>query len=94
MNRTTIFKNFKSILDNDKNKINLKQQLFLEKYVEKYNDDIDRLLIYHGIGTGKTRTSIIIAEKIMKLKQQIIDKYKNNVNDKKISIVMCFWLKS
>ena len=54
----------------DKDKINLKQQLFLEKYVEKYYkqvDIIDRLLIYHGIGTGKTRTSIIIAEKIMKL---------------------------
>jgi hypothetical protein len=67
MNRTNIFKKFKSILDNDKNKINLKQQLFLENYVEKYNDNIDRLLIYHGIGTGKTRTSIIIAEKIMKL---------------------------
>jgi hypothetical protein len=48
-------------------KINLKQQLFLEKYVEKNYDIIDRLLIYHGIGTGKTRTSIIIAEKIMKI---------------------------
>ena len=68
MSRTTIFESFRKMLDKDK--INLKQQLFLEKYVEKYYkqvDIIDRLLIYHGIGTGKTRTSIIIAEKIMKL---------------------------
>ena len=65
MSRTSIYKNFKAILDKDK--ISLKQQLFLENYVEKYNDNIDRLLIYHGIGTGKTRTSIIIAEKIMKI---------------------------
>jgi hypothetical protein len=68
MNRTTIYKTFREILDKDK--INLKQQLFLEKYVEKNykkDDIIDRLLIYHGIGTGKTRTSIIIAEKIMKI---------------------------
>jgi hypothetical protein len=68
MSRSTIFESFREMLDKDK--INLKQQLFLEKYVEKYykkEDIIDRLLIYHGIGTGKTRTSIIIAEKIMKL---------------------------
>ena len=61
----SIYETFKPILDKDK--INLKQQLFLDKYVEKYNNIIDRLLIYHGIGTGKTRTSIIIAEKIMKI---------------------------
>ena len=68
MSRTSIYKNFRDMLDKDK--VALKQQLFLEKYVEKYykdDDIIDRLLIYHGIGTGKTRTSIIIAEKIMKL---------------------------
>ena len=72
MHRTTIFESFREMLDKDK--INLKQQLFLEKYVEKYykkQDIIDRLLIYHGIGTGKTRTSIIIAEKIMKLNTKI-----------------------
>ena len=68
MRRTEIFATFFKSLDKDK--INLKQQLFLEKYVEKYYKDkdiIDRLLIYHTIGTGKTRTSIIIAEKIMKI---------------------------
>jgi|LakMenEpi03Aug12_release.lakeMendotaPanAssembly.Ray.scaffolds.fasta_scaffold38652_6 hypothetical protein len=68
MSRTFIYKDFRELLD--KNKVSLKQQLFLERYVEKYykvDDIIDRLLIYHGIGTGKTRTSIIIAEKIMKI---------------------------
>jgi hypothetical protein len=68
MSRTSIYKNFRDLLDKDK--VSLKQQLFLEKYVEKYykiDNIIDRLLIYHGIGTGKTRTSIIIAEKIMKI---------------------------
>ena len=68
MSRTFIYKSFRDLLDKDK--VSLKQQLFLEKYVEKYykdDDVIDRLLIYHGIGTGKTRTSIIIAEKIMKI---------------------------
>jgi hypothetical protein len=72
MSRSIIFKNFRDILDKDK--ISLKQQLFLEKYVEKYykiDNVIDRLLIYHGIGTGKTRTSIIIAEKIMKLNSKM-----------------------
>jgi hypothetical protein len=64
MHRTEIFRTFKKSLDKDK--INLKQQLFLEKYY-KDKDIIDRLLIYHTIGTGKTRTSIIIAEKIMKI---------------------------
>lgn len=63
--RSKIYKKFKPILDKDK--INLKQQIFLDKYVELNYDDIDRFLIYHGIGTGKTRTSIIIAEKIMKM---------------------------
>jgi hypothetical protein len=72
MSRTNNFTSFRDILDKDK--ISLKQQLFLEKYVEKYykvDDIIDRLLIYHGIGTGKTRTSIIIAEKIMKINSKM-----------------------
>jgi hypothetical protein len=72
MSRTSIYKNFRDLLDKDK--VSLKQQLFLEKYVEKYykiDNIIDRLLIYHGIGTGKTRTSIIIAEKIMKINSKM-----------------------
>ena len=47
--------------DND----GLKQQIFLEKYVRD-TPSVDRLLLYHGIGTGKTRTSIMIAESLMK----------------------------
>jgi DNA polymerase III delta prime subunit len=71
--RTKIFKSYKKILD-DKKKDELKQQIFLEKYVID-NKDIDRLLLYHGIGTGKTRTSIMIAEALMKQNS----KYKINV---------------
>ena len=72
MNRTSNYNIFRDLLDKDK--VSLKQQLFLEKYVEKYykiDNIIDRLLIYHGIGTGKTRTSIIIAEKIMKINSKM-----------------------
>jgi hypothetical protein len=63
--RIKIYKEFKNLFKNDKD--GLKQQLFLNSYVERYYDQIDRLLLYHGIGTGKTRSSIIIAEKIMKI---------------------------
>ena len=69
--RTQIFKSYKKYLNEG---IGLKQQLFLEKYVSD-NDDVDRLLLYHGIGTGKTRTSIMIAESLMKKNP----KYKINV---------------
>jgi len=64
--RLKIYKEFNKFFKDD-NK-GLKQQIFLNNYVEKYYDEIDRLLLYHGIGTGKTRSSIIIAEKIMKIK--------------------------
>lgn len=60
-----IYNEFKNLFKNDKQ--GLKQQLFLNNYVEKYYNSIDRFLLYHGIGTGKTRSSIIIAEKIMKI---------------------------
>jgi len=62
--QTTIYKKFKPILNEDK--ISLKQQLFLQHYVQNEYAIINRLLLYHGIGTGKTRSSIIIAETIMK----------------------------
>ena len=91
-----IYKEFNKLFKDDKE--GLKQQLFLNSYVEKYYDEIDRLLLYHGIGTGKTRTSIIIAEKIMKirpymkpiiilparLKTNYIDELHSYLNDKQI----------
>jgi len=61
--RTNIYKKYKDYLNDDKNP--LKQQNFLKRYVYD-NNNIDRLLLYHGIGTGKTRTSIMIAESLMK----------------------------
>jgi hypothetical protein len=93
--RLKIYKEFKNLFKDDKDA--LKQQLFLNSYVERYYDDIDRLLLYHGIGTGKTRSSIIIAEKIMKinpkmkptiilparLKTNYIDELKNYFIDNK-----------
>lgn len=60
--RTKILKDYKNLLKDGKG---LKQQLFLEKYVVD-NPNIDRLLLYHGIGTGKTRTSILISEALVK----------------------------
>ena len=100
MSRTSIFKNFRDILDKDK--ISLKQQLFLEKYVEQYykiDDVIDRLLIYHGIGTGKTRTSIIIAEKIMKINPKmkaiiiLPARLRTNYSDELIPIICAKFVK-
>lgn len=67
--RLKIYKEFNKLFKDDKE--GLKQQIFLNSYVEKYYDDIDRLLLYHGIGTGKTRSSIIIAEKIMRIKPEM-----------------------
>jgi hypothetical protein len=69
--RTKIFKSYKKYLNDGDG---LKQQLFLEKYVNDV-DEVDRLLLYHGIGTGKTRTSILICEALMKKNP----KYKVNV---------------
>jgi hypothetical protein len=43
----------------------LKQQRFLSSYVIRNYDIIDKMLLFHGIGTGKTCTSISIAEAIM-----------------------------
>lgn len=60
--RTKILKDYKKLLNDG---VGLKQQIFLEKYVID-NPNIDRLLLYHGIGTGKTRTSILISEALVK----------------------------
>lgn len=65
--RSKLYKLYKPILNDDNEKFNLKQQIFLQHYVKDNYDKIDKLLLYHGIGTGKTRSSILIAEEIMKL---------------------------
>ena len=89
--RSNIYKLYRPILDNLKK--GLKQQLFLEKYVEHNYNSIDRFLLYHGIGTGKTRSSIIIAEKIIsmnpKMKAIIIlpARLKTNYLDELIPII-------
>ena len=70
MLRIQTYNKYKDVI----NKHGLKQQLFLEKYVNDV-DEVDRLLVYHGIGTGKTRTSILICEALMKKNP----KYKVNV---------------
>jgi len=69
MNRSLVYSKYKKVIKQD----GLKQQLFLEKYVTE--NKIDRLLLFHGIGTGKTRSSILIAEALMKQNP----KYKVNV---------------
>ena len=43
----------------------LQQQRFLRSYVTDHYDTIDKMLLFHGIGTGKTCTAITIAETIM-----------------------------
>ena len=63
--RSLIYKDYKKLL-NDDNGIHLKQQLFLEKYAKDNHNKLKYFLLYHGIGTGKTRSSIIMAEEIMK----------------------------
>jgi len=60
MERIKTYKSYKNVVRGD----GLKQQLFLQKYVTE--NDINRLLLFHGIGTGKTRSSILIAEALMK----------------------------
>jgi hypothetical protein len=61
--RRTIYYKYKHIKE-EKGKL-LKQQVFLSQYIEDYYDKISSMLLFHGIGTGKTCTSITIAEKIM-----------------------------
>ena len=60
--RTKIFKEYKDIKDSGKL---LKQQVFLSSYIDKEYDNIDRMLLFHGIGTGKTCSAITITETIM-----------------------------
>jgi hypothetical protein len=64
--RTKIYKSYKDIKDyqEEKGKL-LKQQVFLSSYIDNEYDKIDRMLLFHGIGSGKTCSSITIAETIM-----------------------------
>ena len=60
--RTKIFKEYKDIKDSGKL---LKQQVFLSSYIDKEYENIDRMLLFHGIGSGKTCSAITITETIM-----------------------------
>ena len=70
MNRKDIYKKYKKFKTIKPEKI-LKQQLFLMSYVKDNYDKIDKMLIYHGIGVGKTCTSIRIAETIMEMNRKM-----------------------
>jgi len=63
ISRKDVYDKFKSF-KNYKGKL-LKQQVFLEDYIKENYSSIDKMLLFHGIGTGKTCTSITIAESIM-----------------------------
>jgi hypothetical protein len=64
--RSTVYNSYKKFKDiKEKPGKLLKQQQFLQTYIDENYDKIDRMLLFHGIGTGKTCTSITIAEKIM-----------------------------
>ena len=72
MIRTTIYKSYKKFKDyKEKQGKLLKQQVFLSSYIKDNYSNIDRMLLFHGIGTGKTCTSITIAETIMKLDRKM-----------------------
>jgi len=43
------------------------QQIFLKKYFSDNISNIKQFLLYHEIGSGKTCTSIILAEDYLKL---------------------------
>ena len=63
ISRKDVYKTFKSF-KNFKGKL-LKQQVFLADFIKEKYSSIDKMLLFHGIGTGKTCTSITIAESIM-----------------------------
>jgi len=66
MNRSVIYQSYKGFKNyKEKQGKLLKQQVFLSKFISDSYDSIDKMLLFHGIGTGKTCTSITIAESIM-----------------------------
>jgi len=92
MIRTNIYKKYKTFKNfEEKPGKLLKQQVFLSTYINDNYDNIDRMLLFHGIGTGKTCTSITIAETIMekdkKMKALVIlpARLKTNFIDELIS---------
>ena len=92
MIRTNIYKKYKTFKEfEEKPGKLLKQQVFLSTYINDNYDNIDRMLLFHGIGTGKTCTSITIAETIMekdkKMKALVIlpARLKTNFIDELIS---------
>ena len=66
MIRTNIYKSYKKLVNEPTTGKLLKQQVFLSSYINDNYENIDKMLLFHGIGTGKTYTSITIAETIMK----------------------------
>ncbi len=70
MNRIEVYKKYKKFKTIKPEKL-LKQQLFLMSYVKDNYELIDKMLIYHGIGVGKTCTSIRIAETIMEINRKM-----------------------
>jgi hypothetical protein len=66
MSRIETLHKYKDFINEDvEGKILLKQQRFWKQYVSDNYSSIDKMLLFHGIGTGKTCTSITIAETIM-----------------------------
>ena len=72
MNRTIVYKKYKKYKNYiEQNGKLLKQQVFLSNYINDNYSSIDKMLLFHGIGTGKTCTSITIAETIMKIDKKM-----------------------
>ena len=68
--RLNIFKDYKSFRVFKKMDPLAIQQVFLKKYFTENQDNYDKLrvfFIYHGIGSGKTCTSIALADAIMNM---------------------------
>lgn len=63
IDKLNIYKSYKH-LKNFEGKL-LKQQVFLSTFIKDNYKSINRFLLFHGIGTGKTCTSITICETIM-----------------------------
>ena len=63
-------KNMDELCKKNNNFVLQPQQLFLKKYFNKNINDIKQFLLYHEIGSGKTCTSIILAEEFLKINNQ------------------------
>lgn len=63
-------KNMDELCKKNNNFVLQPQQLFLKKYFNKNINNIKQFLLYHEIGSGKTCTSIILAEEFLKINNQ------------------------